>query len=78
MFKIHLDKFKKGNFQLLAKVVHLALINCLRGLGLPGIVVRSTDHPNMTIAVYHGHKETQQHLLLYKFQDNPFITIGVY
>ena len=39
------------------KYVHLVLVNLLRGLSLHGkSMVRLTDHPNMTIAVYHGHK----------------------
>ena len=41
--------------------VHLVLVNHLGGLSLPrNRVVRSTDCPNMTIAVYHGHKVTTQ------------------
>ena len=47
------------------KCVHKVLINCLGGLSLPRksevrlrvrLRVRLTDHPNMTLAVYHGCK----------------------
>ena len=47
----------------------LLLIICLGGLSLPRNsvhVVRLTDHPDMTIAVYHEHKGTKQH------QQNPW------
>ena len=37
------------------KFVHLVLVKCLGSLSLPtNSVVRLTDHPNMTIAVYRG------------------------
>ena len=37
------------------------LVNCLGGLSLPRKnVVRVTDHPDMTLDVYHGHKTTSQ------------------
>ena len=43
------------------KYVHLVLINHLGALSLPrNSVVTLTDHPDMTIAVYHGLKETKQ------------------
>ena len=42
--------------------VHEVLVYCLGGLSLPRkIVVRLTDHPDMTIDVYRGSKtKTQQ------------------
>ena len=41
--------------------MHLVLVNHL-GLSLPrNSVIRSSDHPNMTIAVYCGRKATTQH-----------------
>ena len=44
--------------------MHIVLVNCLRGIGLPrNNVVRFTDRPNMAIvkiAVYYGHIETKQ------------------
>ena len=43
------------------KYVQEVLVNCLGGLSLPRkSVVRLTDHPDMTIAVYHGRKTTTQ------------------
>ena len=46
------------------KYVDLVLINCL-GLSLPrNSVVGLTDHPNMTLAVYHGYKAATQQPLL--------------
>ena len=48
------------------KYLHEVLANCLGGLSLPRkSVVRLTDHPDMTLDVYLGHKTTtqqQQHL----------------
>ena len=47
--------------------MHKVLVNCLGGQSLPRkSVVMLTDHPNMTLAVYHGLKTTaqQQQLLL--------------
>ena len=55
--------FKKESCQLLAKVpyVHEVLVNRLGGLSLPRkSVVRLTDHPDMTLDVYHGRKTTKQ------------------
>ena len=50
------------------KYVNLVLVNHLEGLSLPrNSVVRSTDHPDMTIAVDHGRKapaQQQQQLML--------------
>ena len=41
------------------KYVHEVLVNCLGGLRLRWkSVVRLTDHPDMTTAVYHGRKTT--------------------
>ena len=41
--------------------MHEVLVNRLGGLSLPGKgVVRLTDHPNMTLAVYRGRKTTMQ------------------
>ena len=41
--------------------MHKILVNCLGGLSLPRkSVVRLTDRPNMTLAVYRGHKTTEQ------------------
>ena len=41
--------------------MHRVLVNGLEGLSLPKkSVVRLSDHPDMTIAVYHGHKTTTQ------------------
>ena len=41
------------------KYVHEVLVNRLGGLSLPGkSVVRLTDCPDMTIAIYHGYKTT--------------------
>ena len=43
------------------KHVHLVLVNRLGGLSLPrNSVVRLTDRPDMTTAVYHGRKATNQ------------------
>ena len=43
-------------------------LNCVEGLSLSrNSVVRLTDHPDMTIAVYCGHKATAQHT---KHMDN--------
>ena len=43
------------------KYVHEVLVNCLGGLSLPRkSVVRLTDHPDMTLDVYHGRKTTMQ------------------
>ena len=43
------------------KYVHEVLVNRLGGLSLPRkSVVRLTDHPNMTSAIYHGCKTTTQ------------------
>ena len=39
------------------KYVHEVLVNCLGGLSMPRkSVVRLTDCPDMTLDVYHGHK----------------------
>ena len=41
--------------------MHEALVNRLGGLSLPRkSVVRLTDHPDMTLDVYHGRKKTMQ------------------
>ena len=41
--------------------MHLVLINHFGGLSLPrNSVVRLSDPPDMTIAVYHGHKATKE------------------
>ena len=41
--------------------MYLVLINHFGGLSLPrNSVVRLTDRPDMTIAVYHGHKATKE------------------
>ena len=41
--------------------MHEVLVNHLGGVSQPWkSVVRLTDHPNMTIAVYHGRKTTKQ------------------
>ena len=46
--------FKKGSY------VHLVLVNCLGGLSLLRIcVVRLTDRPDITIAVYRGREATK-------------------
>ena len=43
------------------KYVHKVLVNRLGGLSLPRkSVVRITDHPDMTLDVYRGHKTTIQ------------------
>ena len=43
------------------KYVHEVLVNRLGGLSLPRkSVVRLTDHPDMTLNVYHGRKTTTQ------------------
>ena len=40
--------------------MHLVLVNKL-GLSLPkNSVIRSADHPNVTTAIYRGHKATTQ------------------
>ena len=42
--------------------MHEVLVNRLGGLSLPRkSVVRLTDHPDMTLDVYHGRKTTMQH-----------------
>ena len=43
----------------MAKELHFILVNCLRE-ACRGTVVSITDHPNITPAVYHGHKATNQ------------------
>ena len=44
-----------------SKRVHKVMVNPLGGLNLPRkSVVRLSDDPDMTTAVYHGHKTTQQ------------------
>ena len=41
--------------------MHEVLVNHLGGLSLPRkSVVRLTDHPDMTVDVYHGRKTTTQ------------------
>ena len=41
--------------------MYAVLVNLLGGLSLPRkSVVRLTDHPDMTFAVYRGHKTTSQ------------------
>ena len=47
--------------------VYLVLANRLGGLNLliRNSVVRLTDSPDMTIAVYHQHKVTKQQVALY-------------
>ena len=43
------------------KYVHIVLVNRLGGLSMPRkSVVRLTDHPDMTIAVYRGRKTITQ------------------
>ena len=43
--------------------MHKVLVNRLGGLSLPRkSVVRLTDHPDMTLDVYHGRKTTIQQL----------------
>ena len=50
------------------KYVHEVMVNCLGGLGLcRKSVVRLTDRPDMTLAVYRGRKTTTQHLHLETF-----------
>ena len=46
--------------------MHEVLVNRFGGLSLPRkSVVRLTDHPNMTLDVYRGHKTTTQQQQLY-------------
>ena len=43
--------------------MHEVLVNRSGGLSLPRkSVVRLTDHPDMTLDVYHGRKTTMQHI----------------
>ena len=52
--------FPKSKFSYWQKYVHLVLVNHL-GLSLPrNSVIRSADHPNVTIAAYCGRKATTQ------------------
>ena len=52
--------FPQSKFSYWVKYVHLVLVNHL-GLSLPrNTVIRSLDHPNVTIAVYRGRKATTQ------------------
>ena len=52
--------FPQSKFSYWQKYVHLVLVNHL-GLSLPrNSVIRSADHPNVTIAIYCGRKETTQ------------------
>ena len=45
--------------------MHEVLVNRLGGLSLPRkSVVRLTDHPDMTLDVYHGRKTTMQQQIL--------------
>ena len=60
-FRFSFRLFKKGSCQLLAKLLHEALVNRLGGLSLPRkSVVRLSDHPYMTLDVYRGRKTTIQ------------------
>ena len=44
--------------------MHEVLVNCLGDLSLPRKSVdRITDHPDMTLGVYHGRKTTTQQQL---------------
>ena len=44
--------------------MHEVLVNRFGGLSLPRkSVVRLTDHPDMTLDVYHGSKTTIQHVI---------------
>ena len=53
------------------KYVHEVLVNRLGGLSLPRkSVVRLTDHPDMTLDVYHGHKTTTQQQQIQAFRLN--------
>ena len=46
--------------------MHEVLVNGLGGLSLPRkSVVRLTDHPDMTLDVYRGHKTIQQLNMIY-------------
>ena len=50
------------------KCVHEVLVNGLGGLSLPRkSVVRLTDHPDMTLDVYHGSKTTTEQQQQYFF-----------
>ena len=54
------ESFMKGCCQLQAKVCTRLLVNCLFKLAQEKSVVRLTDRPAMTIAVYMGRKATKQ------------------
>ena len=62
--------FQEGQLSV-CQYVHEVLVNRLGGLSLPRkSVVRLTDHPDMTLDVYHGRKTTiqqqQQQLFTYR------------
>ena len=50
---------RRAVVSLIQKNVCLVLVNCLRE-ACPGTVVKVTDCPDMTSAVYRGHKATNQ------------------
>ena len=53
-------RFPQSKFSYWQKYVHLVLVNHLC-LSLPrNSVIRSADHPNVTTAIYRGHKATTQ------------------
>ena len=62
-FRFSFRFFKKAVVSYWRKYVHEVLVNRLGGLSLPRkSVVRLTDHPNMTLDVYHGRKTTLQYI----------------
>ena len=60
-FSFSFRSFKRAVVSYWRKYVHEVLVNSLGGLSLPRkSVVRLTDLPDMTLAVYHGRKTTAQ------------------
>ena len=50
---------QEGQITYWRKYVHLLLVNCLGSLSMPrNSVLRLTDRPDMTLAVYRGRKAT--------------------
>ena len=50
--------------------MYLALVNCIGSLSLPkNSVVRLTDHPDMTVAVYHECKAPKQQSKIYVIEN---------
>ena len=86
LYKLHHIFHSTDSRREVVKNVHWVLVDRIVGLSLSRkSVVRLTDHPDMTIAVYHGHVKQQhtnlQHLLFqvcafHLLRYNPCVTIA--